>query len=957
MHVSFSRPLLPQSLRVQFALALGALALLIVAGGATAVYALRSSNESIRQLADQRLVRMQGAQDMLRQTLLIGRSTEQLMAVASLDALNASYADIVRQLAVFDALVAGLARAHDDVAVLDLQQTSQSFRNTANLVAKLREGALQTETALAATLRERAAQLQGGGADSLAMTLLLHRLQGVDLFSLRRKLISQRQVLQRFHAELHGHAAALAAAAGTQSAQFTRDYRGAVQELLATSGQRQQWVLAMLAASVLLAWLVGRVFLGRHVLARLQEISGALRRGHAGGGAGMALDASDEIGDMARAVQRFLQDRLQLERRTLELGEAKETLAAQNTQLQEEAVVRLRAETLWVKQGRVLEMIATSTPLGEVLESLVLLIESQLEGMMASVLLLEEDGRHLRHGAAPSLPREYTTLIDGLAAGPKVGSCGTAVFRGETVIVTDILADPLWEDYRALVAPYGFRACWSTPVMLHEGKILGTFALYAREVRAPTPSEMRLMDMATRIAGIAIERRNTEEQIRYMGQHDALTGLPNRTLLEDRLKQAMFYGQRYRRAVTVAFIDLDHFKLINDSLGHNAGDELLKTVADRMLLCVRATDTVVRLGGDEFVIVLCDQPEAGGGVAAGGVAQVLGHIRDAIGQPVHIAGQRLQITCSMGLASYPQDGIDSNALLMHADAAMYRAKELGRNNYQFYTSEMNVKMQQKLALQEGLRNAIERDEFLLLYQPQLDLGSGRMIGVEALIRWQHPQLGMVAPDAFIPLAEENGLIVPIGDWVLRSACRQNRAWQDAGLAPITVSVNLSARQFKEANLVGRVAQALKDSGLEARYLGMELTESLIMQDLQQALLKMRELKAMGVQLSIDDFGTGYSSLSALKSFPIGRLKIDKSFVRDLPDDEDDRAIATAVISLGHKLNLRVVAEGVETEAQRAFLHANGCDEMQGYLFSRPVPAAEIARLFAAQDELPCARLA
>ncbi len=327
------------------------------------------------------------------------------------------------------------------------------------------------------------------------------------------------------------------------------------------------------------------------------------------------------------------------------------------------------------------------------------------------------------------------------------------------------------------------------------------------------------------------------------------------------------------------------------------------------------------------------------------MARVLANIRAAIAQPVHIAGQRLQVTCSMGLASYPADGTDSNTLLMNADAAMYRAKELGRNNYQSYTGEMKQKIQQKLVLQEGLRDALERGEFRLLYQPQVDLATGCIVGIEALIRWQHPLLGMVAPDVFIPLAEENGLIVAIGDWVTQRACRQNRAWQDAGLAPVTLSVNISARQFKEDNLVARVALALRESGLEARYLGLELTESLIMQDLQQALAKMRELKAMGVQLSIDDFGTGYSSLSALKSFPIGHLKIDQSFVRALPEDEDDRAIATAVISLGHKLNLRVVAEGVETEAQRAFLHDHGCDEIQGYYFSRPVDADAIAQLF------------
>ena len=578
---------------------------------------------------------------------------------------------------------------------------------------------------------------------------------------------------------------------------------------------------------------------------------------------------------------------------------------------------RKRAELLRSEQGRVLEMIATSTPLEQVLESLMVLMESQLEGMMASILLLEEDGLHLRHGAAPSLPQAYTQAVDGCSIGPQAGSCGTAIHRREQVIVSDILQDPLWDDYRALAAPHGLRSCWSTPIITHQGKLLGTFALYSQEVRRPTLTEVQLIEMATRIAGIAIERRDTEQRISHMAHHDALTGLPNRTLLEDRLKQAALYAQRYGRLVTVVFMDLDNFKLINDSLGHRAGDEILKVVAERMKHCVRATDTVVRLGGDEFVIVLFDQPSK-----AEAITPTLQKIRDTIAQAIYIGGQKLQVTCSMGLATYPNDGADIETLLMNADAAMYRAKELGRNNYQFYTAEMNAKVHEKLALQDGLRNAIAAGEFRLLYQPQVNLQSGQIFGVEALIRWQHPSLGMVAPVKFIPLAEETGLIVPIGDWVLRTACRQNKAWQDAGLPPITMSVNVSARQFKEKSLVSRVAYALQESGLEARYLELELTESLIMQDLQQAIATMRELQMMGVQLSIDDFGTGYSSLSALKSFPISRLKIDQSFVRDLSDDEDDKAIVMAVISLGHKLNLRVIAEGVETEQQLAFFRDN-----------------------------------
>lgn len=604
---------------------------------------------------------------------------------------------------------------------------------------------------------------------------------------------------------------------------------------------------------------------------------------------------------------------------------------------------RKREEFLRIEQGQVLEMIAAGISLEDVLKRLILLVESQMTGMMGVILLHDKEGLRLRQGVSPSLPAAYMQAFDSLRIGPQAGSCGTAAYRREPVIVADIQQDPLWDDCRELAMQYGLRSCWATPILSHQKDVLGTFALYSREVRTPTAAENQLVDMAIRIAGIAIERKNTEDRIRHMAHHDALTGLPNRILLEDRIQQAMLYAQRYDRQVTVAFIDLDNFKLINDSLGHKAGDELLKTVAKRMAECVRATDIVVRLGGDEFVIVLLDQT---GNTEA--LAPKLQMIRDAIAEPVYVGGQKLQITSSIGLAMYPFDGSDAETLLMNADAAMYRAKEQGRNNYQFYMSEMNTKIHEKLSLQEGLRNAIEQSEFLLLYQPQVDLRSGKIFGVEALIRWQHPTLGMVSPIKFIPLAEETGLIVPIGDWVLHTACKQNKAWQDAGMPPITVSVNVSPRQFKDNNLIRQVAHALKESGLDACYLELEMTESLIMQDLQQAIETMRELKAMGVQLSIDDFGTGYSSLSALKVFPIVRLKLDQSFVRDLPYHEDDKAIAMAVISLGHKLNLKVIAEGVETAQQLAFLRDNDCDEMQGYHFSKPVLSHEIEKLFAVQ---------
>ena len=442
------------------------------------------------------------------------------------------------------------------------------------------------------------------------------------------------------------------------------------------------------------------------------------------------------------------------------------------------------------------------------------------------------------------------------------------------------------------------------------------------------------------------ERKMTEQRIRHIAHHDDLTGLPNRSLIRDRLDQAILHAQRRERSVAVAFIDLDGFKMVNDGLGHNAGDELLKVVGQRMQDCLRREDTLGRFGGDEFVIILADQ--SGDPAALG---PILEKICQAVHEPVLLGGQEVQVSCSMGVVMYPRDGADPNTLMMNADAAMYRAKEMGKNVFQFYTREMNASVEQKLILLKGLRGALDDGQFHLLYQPKVDLRTGLIIGVESLIRWQHPEHGIISPLRFIGLAEESGLIVAIGDWVLQTACRQNFAWQQAGLAPITISVNVSPRQFEEKRLVERVAQALADSGLDPACLELEVTESLIMRDLAQSVGKMRELEAMGISLSIDDFGTGYSSLSALKSFPITRLKIDKSFVSELADNTDDQAIAMAVISLGHKLNLRVIAEGVETEQQCNFLRDNDCDEMQGYLFSMPVPASKIHSLLEEQARL------
>ncbi len=594
---------------------------------------------------------------------------------------------------------------------------------------------------------------------------------------------------------------------------------------------------------------------------------------------------------------------------------------------------RKRSESLHVGQAHLLKMIALGAPLVEVFSSLILLIEAHVPDVTGSILLLTPDGRHLVNGAAPNLHPAYCALVDGIEIGPAAGSCGTAVWRGEPVVVPDIETDPLWAEYKALVTPFGFRACWSSPILSYQGKVLGTFALYSQTPGEPTADCLKLVGMATHIAGIAIERKEAEDSIQFMAHHDTLTGLPNRSMLDERVASAIEAADDSGGTMTLAFLDLDNFKLVNDSLGHHAGDELLKIVATRMLRCVRPSDSIVRLGGDEFVVLISGAMRRGETVE-----DRLNAVRQAVAEPVMIEGRSFQVTASMGVAAYPEHGRNATELLARADAAMYRAKEIGRDAMQVFTAELANRAHEKLQRQEELRRALARSELFLQYQPQMDLATGRIFAVEALIRWRHPERGLVPPGDFIPLAEETGLIGPIGDWTLRAACRQNKAWQVSGLPPIVVSVNVSARQFQEKDWVERVAEALEESGLEARYLELELTESMIMEDVQQAVETMHRLEQLGVHLAIDDFGTGYSSLSSLKRFPVDRLKIDRSFVKDLPADTDDAAIARAVISLAHSLQLRVIAEGVETREQIDFLRAAGCDEIQGYYLSRPIDA-------------------
>jgi diguanylate cyclase (GGDEF)-like protein/PAS domain S-box-containing protein len=432
------------------------------------------------------------------------------------------------------------------------------------------------------------------------------------------------------------------------------------------------------------------------------------------------------------------------------------------------------------------------------------------------------------------------------------------------------------------------------------------------------------------------ERKRMEQKLSEMASFDALTGLPNRNLLNDRLGQALSHTRRNNGLMAVGFVDLDRFKVINDTLGHDAGDELLKEIARRLSGSLRACDTVARQGGDEFVVVLTDltRPED-----ATVVAQKL---LEALTPPVNLCGREIVPGASLGFALYPQDGDSLQSLLMSADKAMYTAKQAGRGQYRFFDPEMNRAAANWLEVGSELHHALQRNEFELHYQPKVDLKSGRITGVEALLRWQSPQHGLVPPNKFIPILEENGLILEVGEWVIARACRQWRLWREQGLPPLRIAVNLSPRQFQSRNLAERIRTLIDQPDFRPEYLELEITESMVMQNVERAIAMLEELRQTGIRIAIDDFGTGYSSLAVLKRFPVDCLKVDRSFVRDIPNDADDMAITRSVILLAHSMELSVVAEGVETEAQRAFLVDCGCDEMQGFLFSKPLPAAELA---------------
>jgi diguanylate cyclase (GGDEF)-like protein/PAS domain S-box-containing protein len=524
------------------------------------------------------------------------------------------------------------------------------------------------------------------------------------------------------------------------------------------------------------------------------------------------------------------------------------------------------------------------------------------------------------------------------------GLTGTA-FRTQTPqVCNDYLNDERTRPWHKLVEGIGVQANAVLPLIRH-GASVGALILYSNERDAFDDDMIKLLVRITENLAVALdnfdrddERKQAEKRIKYLATHDGLTDLPNRVMFSEMLNLAIQSARRYDRRFAVLFIDLDRFKIINDTLGHEAGDTLLNKMAKRLRENLRASDVVARLGGDEFVVLLQEATNEEQ------VATVARKLLSVIIKPVTILGQECRVTASIGISMFPTDAHDEQSLMKNADVAMYLAKEEGKNNFQFYPKDTKPQSLERLTLETNLRQALDRDEFFLEYQAKLDLETDTITGVEALLRWQHPDRGVLSPAQFIPLAEETGLIVPIGKRVLRTACAQNVAWQRAGLPPVRVAVNLSPRQFVDENLLNDIAAALAESGMAPELLELEITESMVMGNVERAARQLTTIKQMGVRLAIDDFGTGYSSLAEIKRFPIDTIKVDRSFVREIPHDAEDKAITQAIIALGRSLSLTVVAEGVETEQQQTFLREHACDEIQGYYFSRPVAPDRFAEL-------------
>lgn len=973
-----SQTFIPRSLRRQFSLALSTMALLVLAGGVVAIYDLHFSAAATRQLTDERLLRMQQAQDLVQNALLIEVASQRMLAAPSPGEMRDKHDELLAHLKNHDQLVDALGAAADDLSVLDLHGSGQQLRNSANIVAQLMETVLRADQAFERAITESFAQLQAiemPGVSALAALLLRleksaqpdevmalqaefakqsagmqglppgfaresqgSRQAGVDgtrapvddPFLLRLDLVGHRQALVQFRDEHQSHVVATVESAQNLSASFTSAHQKAMQELVDRSERNQVVVIILISASLVLAWLVARFFLGGHVLARLQQVSRFLRQGsEQETSTKVPVQGEDEIGEMARAVEKFLEARQQLaethasllaEKRRQEelltqLGQANEQLAQAKTGL--EARVAERTEALRRANEQLTSELNERKRAEQELRLAATAFESQ-EGMLIS----DGEGTILRVNKA-------FTEITGYQAEEAVGH--------KASLLKSDRHDEVF--YRNLWQTLDREGAWHGEIW-NRRKDGGCFPAWLT-VTAVKAEEGRITHYVGTLTDLT-QRKEAEEEIRELSFYDQLTQLPNRRYLMDRLQRALASANRSQRAGVLLFIDLDNFKILNDTFGHDHGDLLLREVAQRLGTCTRDGDTVARLGGDEFVVMIED---LGTNLqeAAESARIVSEKILTTLAIPYQVAGHEHHNTPSIGVAMLSAHPQDVDEPLKQAEIAMYQAKSAGRNTVRFFDPEMRNVLTARASLELDLRQALLENQFLLYYQPQVDT-AGRVTGAEALIRWRHPVRGIVSPAEFIPLAEDTGLILALGQWVLETACKQLVRWgRRAETADLTLAVNVSARQFRHERFADEVLDTLRRSGAAAERLELELTESLLLDDIEDTIIKMTALKNEGVRFSLDDFGTGYSSLAYLKRLPLHQLKIDQSFVREVLSDPNDAAIASTVVALGQSLGLEVIAEGVETQEQRDFLFGQGCYAFQGYLFGRPVPIDEFER--------------
>ncbi|MCZ7535330.1 MAG: EAL domain-containing protein [Acidimicrobiia bacterium] len=604
---------------------------------------------------------------------------------------------------------------------------------------------------------------------------------------------------------------------------------------------------------------------------------------------------------------------------------------------------RLDAERLNARQAEILELVARGVPLDETLESIALALEASDTGLRCAIFLLDEDGSTLRARAAPSLDAAFLDQVE--VAQAVRGGClyGVSIQDRASTRVADVENEVACSGCSAVALANGVRACWSTPLASSiSEEALGALMVYAHAPGLPSQAQERLMAVLADVAAIAVERKRFEERLSHQSLHDPLTGLPNRTLFHDRLVHALERCQRTRSEVGVLFLDLDRFKQVNDGLGHDAGDELLVVTAQRLLSAVRPGDTVARFGGDEFTVLCEDLPAASAGQSA---AEISERLLAAISEPHSLLGTEVFLGASVGIAIAIDTETSPDDLVRDADVAMYHAKQRGKGRWEIFDEAMRERVLTRHATDSALHRAIERGELRLFYQPIVAVADQSCVGAEALVRWQHPERGLVLPGEFIGLAEETGLIHDLGRWVLREAATQAARWHLGAPEDFAVSVNISAHQLARGDLDEVVGEALEVSGAAPQRICLEITESVLMDDTDAIVEVIRRVRDLGVRFSIDDFGTGYSSLGYLKHFPVDAVKIDRSFVSALTSDSGDATIVSAVVGLAHALDLKVVAEGVETPEQLAELVAIECDHAQGFYFSPPQPVADLRRIF------------